>query len=464
MATGDAPLRVGVLVYNECRRDARVLKEAATLAAAGHDVMIAAVAVDAATHLDTRDGFRILRIRRNPPHIRLFDLLVRLTGRRPRQTMPPPARATVAADPTGAATKVEPPPDRPLYRRVLGAIRLRIFRILRLGMRRVHRPLMFVDWWIRATRALSRRELDVIHAHDVLTLPAAVAIARRTGARLIYDAHELYSEVSTLSPRERRVWQRIERALAPRADATITVCESIAVELTTRYGVVEPIVLLNCPEASVDPVPNGALRRHAGLTGNPDPVVLYHGGFAPNRGLETLVEAATRLDRAQLVLMGWGRLEPELHALIAARGVGDRVRIVPPVERGQLLELVADADVGVIPYKAVGLNNYYSAPNKLFELIAAGVPIAASRFPELERFVGGLGLGTLFDPDDPDDVARAIAELLDPPRAAAARANARDAAARYTWENEAQKLVTLYESNRSSRQRGRTTSGLQRRE
>jgi glycosyltransferase involved in cell wall biosynthesis len=454
-----------VLVYNECKRDARVLKEAATLAGAGHDVTIVAVAVDSPTHVEERDGFRILRIRRNPPHVRLFDTLVRITGRRPRPAAAVRAHGGPVATVGPSATSSEPAgDDRPLIRRALGAVRQRFFALMRRGMRRVHRPLMFIDWWTRAARTLDHCALDVVHAHDVLTLPAGVAIARRNRARLVYDAHELYSEVSTLSPRERRTWHRIERTLAPRADATVTVCESIAVELMHRYGLERPLVVLNCPEAPAAPaVRNGRLRSHAGVRESEEPVVLYHGGFAPNRGIETLIEAAGQLNRGHVVLMGWGRIETDLRDLIATRGVGERVRIVPPVDRTELLQLVADADVGVIPYKAVGLNNYYSAPNKLFELIAAGVPIAASRFPELERFVGGLGLGTLFDPDDPADVARAINELLEPARAADARANAREAASRFTWEREGAKLLALYESSSSSRQRGRIASGLQRR-
>ena len=109
------------------------------------------------------------------------------------------------------------------------------------------------------------------------------------GCGSIYDAHELYPEISTLSPREASVWRFVERRLAKRADHLVTVCDSIAVEIERRNGVVRPTVLLNCPPAAVglaeadgdEDEMGSMLRNRAGLDGSGDPIVLYQGGFAP---------------------------------------------------------------------------------------------------------------------------------------------------------------------------------------
>ena len=53
----------------------------------------------------------------------------------------------------------------------------------------------------------------------------------------------------------------------------------------------------------------------------------------------------------------------------------------------ELLAFTAGADVGAIPYRAVGLNNYLTSPNKLFEYAVAGVPVVGSRFPELVKVI-----------------------------------------------------------------------------
>ena len=155
--------------------------------------------------------------------------------------------------------------------------------------------------------------IDLVHAHDLNTLPVAAIVAMRRGCRLVYDAHELYPEISTLSKREKRIWAVIEHRSIRRADAVVTVCQSIADELTRRHRLVSaPTVLLNCPPAASVPslaAPVNLLRIRAGLENSLDPIILYQGGFSPNRGLEELLYATPYLDCGVVVLMGWGNLE-----------------------------------------------------------------------------------------------------------------------------------------------------------
>lgn len=402
-----------MFVYNRCTADARVLKEAGTLAGAGHRVRIVAV-LDAETPAEEeRGGFRIVRIDRNPVHYRL------LRGMKVG---------------VGVAR-------RRLPFAFLFAPLAPLLVALRRALLAPHKPLMFLDYYWRAYRLVRADPPDALHAHDLNTLPVAAALARRLRVPLTYDAHELYPEMSTLSAREAATWRRLERRLAGRADHVVTVCDSIAGELQRRYGLARPTVLRNCPTAT-----NGT-SPHAPPDMKGAPVVLYQGGFSPNRGLETLVRAAHDLERGTIVLMGWGRLEGELRALIAGERLDERVRIVPPVPTGEVVARAAEATVGVIPYEPVGLNNLYTTPNKLFDYMAAGLPIVASRLPELTRFVEGGELGLTFSPGDPASLAAALNEVLaDPARYERMRQRARESARRYTWERESPKLLALYES------------------
>jgi glycosyltransferase involved in cell wall biosynthesis len=91
------------------------------------------------------------------------------------------------------------------------------------------------------------------------------------------------------------------------------------------------------------------------------------------------------------------------------------------------------------------LNNYYTTPNKLFEYIAVGLPVAGSAFPEIKRFVDGHELGVTFDPEDSASIGAAINDALrDPDRLAAMRANALAASRTLAWASEAAKLLALY--------------------
>jgi glycosyltransferase involved in cell wall biosynthesis len=313
---------------------------------------------------------------------------------------------------------------------------------------RFHKPLMFIDYYWRAFKVARKWEPTTVHAHDLLTLPAAVALKLRTHCRVVYDAHELYPEISTLSRREKKVWQVLERALIGYADEVITVCSSIATELTQRYRLsIDPIVLHNCsPTHALASQHNPALlRSRFDIQGSPEPIILYQGGFIPNRGLSNLIRAAHHLNRGLIALMGWGRLEGELTDLIASEGLKGRVLIAPPVPQKELLDYTAAAAVGVIPYENVGLNNFYSAPNKLFEYIAAGVPIAGSCFPEIRRVVEGFEIGATFNPTEPRDIATAIDIVLtDMSEGGDMRANVATAARQLCWEQESTKLLKLY--------------------
>jgi glycosyltransferase involved in cell wall biosynthesis len=310
-----------------------------------------------------------------------------------------------------------------------------------------HRPLMHIDYYVRAYRLVRAQEFDVLHAHDLNTLPVAAAVARRTRTKLIYDAHELYPEISTLSRTERNVWKVTERRLIKRAASVITVCESIAGELETRYDVQRPTVLLNCPDAPALNVSadREQLRHTLGMEDDPRAIVLYQGGFAPNRGLPELIKAGRWLDGARIALMGSGRIENELRDLIRDERVGDAVVLTPAVPQAEVIAYATGADIGVIPYKGVGLNNYYTTPNKLFDYMAAGIAIAGSRFPEIVRFVEGLGIGVTFDPEQPRDIAFAINHLVsDPATLHEMRMRAAAASTDFVWGTEHRKLLAIY--------------------
>src|SRR5205085_12556213 len=85
-----------------------------------------------------------------------------------------------------------------------------------------------------------------------------------------------------------------------------------------------------------------------------------------------------------------------------------RVHVIPAVPQRDLLAYCASADVGVIPYQAVDLNNYYTSPNKLFDFIQAGLPIVASDLPYLHKVIVSDGLGVVAKLDSPLAYADAI--------------------------------------------------------
>jgi glycosyltransferase involved in cell wall biosynthesis len=91
-----------------------------------------------------------------------------------------------------------------------------------------------------------------------------------------------------------------------------------------------------------------------------------------------------------------------------------------------------------------------AAPNKLFEYLHAGIPVAASDLPDIRRIVTENEVGELFDAADATSIAAAVRRLTAfPDRLRKLRANAAAAAERFTWEAQARALLDVYEGLRS---------------
>jgi glycogen(starch) synthase len=286
---------------------------------------------------------------------------------------------------------------------------------------------------------------DVVHAHDAAMLLPGAFGARLVGAGLVYDSHELAASV----PYRERLWswfvRAIERAVVPRCDAVITVSDGIAQRLRDRYRLnATPTVVRNV--SALERHGTGGLRRQLGIDGE-TPLVLHQGAPAPDRGCEVLIDAVAQLTGVHLVFLG--DPEPgygeELGARIRQAKIGGRVSASPSVPLEQLLAYTAEADVGVTLLQDTCENHRLALPNKLFEYIAAGIPVVASAMPETEKLVDAYGIGWCVTPDDPVAVAQGISEALRARGDRALQARLAKAAAQLGWSREQGRLLALYE-------------------
>jgi glycosyltransferase involved in cell wall biosynthesis len=164
------------------------------------------------------------------------------------------------------------------------------------------------------------------------------------------------------------------------------------------------------------------------------------------------------LESTHLAILGIGRRDPALDTALAGSAASDRIHLLPAVPPDELLEWVSGADVDVLPIQPSTLNHRLSTPNKLFESLAAGVPVVASDFPAMRAVVADDPdgpLGELVDPTDPAAIARAIRSILE--RSPAERADLRArclraAHTRWNWETESVGLLDLYGSLETARQ------------
>jgi glycosyltransferase involved in cell wall biosynthesis len=304
----------------------------------------------------------------------------------------------------------------------------------------VYRPLMLF-WFVRG---LVRARPQIVHAHDAAMLLPGILGAWLTGARLVYDSHELATSV----PYRERAWAwfvgAVERTVVPRCAAVITVSDGIAARLRHRYRLrVTPTVVRNVSALQADGA--GGLRRRLGLEQHA-PLVLHQGAPAPARGCDVLLDAVARLDGVHLVFLGdpepgYGQ---ELSALITRHGIGDRVSMLPSIPLAELLAYTAEADVGVSLLQDTCENHRLALPNKLFEYVAAGVPVITGTLPESRRLVEEYGIGWCVRPDDTEALAAALREALDRRGEKSMEISLARAASELRWPREKARLIELY--------------------
>ncbi|MFH1021895.1 MAG: glycosyltransferase family 4 protein [Planctomycetota bacterium] len=304
--------------------------------------------------------------------------------------------------------------------------------------------LPFEKYYTRLLRTVfSLPPAHVYHAHDLQTLPIACQVANQHKAHVIYDSHELFTEQEFSWP-ERSQWERIENAYVRQATRVITINPSVADALRGRYSIPMPAVIMNCidpPTLSDD----GRISKLLPQIG-PRKVVLYQGTIAPQRNLEVLIEAARLLNNKNiaLVFMGGGPYRYLLEKKVRRFRLGNCVYFIPPVPPSQLVGYASSATIGVIPYLETCLNNRFCTPNKLFEFIAARLPILSHPLPEISRIITQEGIGATCDFTSPGDVATSITRLIDKTISGQLKTALSLAPLKYNWRNEAAKLLEIY--------------------
>lgn len=291
----------------------------------------------------------------------------------------------------------------------------------------------------------------VWHGHDLTGLVPAAAARARSGGSTLYDSHELYLESGSL-PRLPRLARRLlfayERRLVRRADAVITVNESIAAELSARYGIATPSVVMNCPPLTLAPTSRDASPLRSLPSVGDARALVIHGSFSPGKGLLEATAALTRLPTdCKLVLLGGGSLGDQLEALSRTDAFRGRLIIHPAVPQSELLAWLSGADVAVVAFTPDSLNQHYATPNRLFESLAAGVPVVVSDFPEMRRIVEEYDVGAVCDPTDPGSIASAVERLLGEPASARVERRARCRQAvedTFNWERQVQSILAIY--------------------
>lgn len=305
-----------------------------------------------------------------------------------------------------------------------------------------------VPMW-RAMRHVQRTAPDVIHFHDPMFLPFAILLAF-IGWCVIYDVHEDY-------PRQVMTW-RFGWPIRRTASAIYGLLEWIGGFAFTKIVAVTPTIAERFPPAKTIMVRNFPLLDELHI---PDPTPMaerpveftYVGSITEERNIFGMIQAVANVPgcHSRLRLAGeFSSLETKRQAQCMPEWAS--VTFEGWVSREKVAAIMADGRGGLVVLKPIP-HVMLALPIKLFEYMAAGMPVISSDFPLWREVVDDAQCGLLVDPDRVDDLVRAMRALLEDPAEAQAMGERgrRAIVQKYNWDCEALKLIDCYDSIASFR-------------
>jgi glycosyltransferase involved in cell wall biosynthesis len=286
------------------------------------------------------------------------------------------------------------------------------------------------------TTLLFVRKPSLLISNDLDTLPANFLAGRVRRVPMIYDSHEMFTQVPELihRPFVQSVWKWIERRIVPKLKYAVTVNYSIATIYRKLYGTPFKVVR-NVPEKIVTPP---VKKEQSG-----NHIIIYQGALNVGRGLELMIRCMQYLENVRFVIVGRGDIEEKLKNMAAHENLGDRVEFLGRMMPEELKPVTGSADLGISLEEDIGLNYRYALPNKLFDYIQSQIPVLCSKLPEMSRIVESYGIGIATAEKDPEKLAGIIRYMLKERSGGAWREALRTAALELCWENESKVYLEL---------------------
>ncbi len=287
----------------------------------------------------------------------------------------------------------------------------------------------------------------------------AAALARRLGLPVLYEAHNIKTAVEeeTGGAGATAFWEPTERSLFASATGVVFTSEHAQSMARERFGWSGPSIVEPNASPGVDP-PGPQSAPAVFDTDEPSRVleslpesveILYVGQLYPWKGVDLLLEALTHLPGRRLTIAGGIETDDleRTRATAVRLGVANRVTFLGQIPTPAVPVLMRRARVGAIPLPGTGSveARLFTAPLKLFEFWAAGVPVVASDLPSIRALVKHGETGVLVAPDA-RSLAAGLARVLEDRELGArlAETGRREAASR-TWDARARRILDFIE-------------------
>ncbi|GEN75651.1 glycosyltransferase family 4 protein [Chryseobacterium hagamense] len=275
----------------------------------------------------------------------------------------------------------------------------------------------------------------ILYANDLDALLPNSILAEKLRIPLIFDSHEIFSEMPAIQGRmSQKLWRYLERKLVPGQPLMITASTGYARWFRKKYGV-DPVVIQNAPRR-LD------FSRH--IPDNQPKIILYQGAINPFRGIDKAILAMKHLENAVFKIAGDGPVKKEYELLVSRENLQHKVEFLGKLLPEDLRKVTLNADCGMSIEENGGESYYYSLPNKVLDAIQARVPVILSNLPEMQNIKRQFDIGEIISSHQPEDIAKAIQTVLRKGRMNY-QTELEKAAGLFCWENEEKKLLGVFE-------------------
>jgi glycosyltransferase involved in cell wall biosynthesis len=293
--------------------------------------------------------------------------------------------------------------------------------------------------WIKIRGLLRQRSYDAIYTRHLN--PAAFLLRFKNYFRLplVFEAHEIFDQSTPKKEKVRKI-QEEESGIYPQVDGIVPITQGLADKLREAFPIGAPVGV----------IPDGVnLNFYSGPPPRrPDHRIVYIGQLYPWKGAGTLIEAMKYLSRGELHLVGGS--EARIHELKQTAnhlGIEGRVFFHGQVSPLQVREYLARSAVAVLPLTQDVISAHFTSPLKLFEYMAARVPIVASDLPSTREILTHGVNALLVPPDNPRALAEGIQQILSN-REMAERLSGKayEDVLSYSWDKRAERLIHFLRS------------------
>ena len=296
--------------------------------------------------------------------------------------------------------------------------------------------LFYAEFNLRLFFVLLFYKKDVLLANDLDTLLPNYFISKLQIKKLVYDSHELFSEIPELvnKPFTKKVWRSLERRVLPNLKNTYTVSNSIAdyydKKYQTKFKVIRNLPLM------IRTISKGNFSfDHKG-----EKIILYQGAINIGRGLELIINTMPFISNCILVIIGNGDIIKNLKSYVKNINLVKKVRFLESLTPNELQKITPLANIGISIEEDLGLNYRFSLPNKIFDYINAEVPILVSNLPEMRKIIDTHKVGEIVKERSPQKLALQIKELLKKDYSE----ELKKAKKELIWENQEEELLAIF--------------------